>query len=705
MTRSPESAWPRGAVLALLALIAAHVALAVVAIGRLPPDSPYNAVNVTALRQLGLPALGVLAALAFAARRKPAFVLAAVLVASAGALLGPGPLLAVALVGAAATLVGDMIVAPGAPQRGVRIDLALPSGLAVLLALQAAGGTLRLHDRIAYVAVLVGIVVLRRERAAALLQQAAAALRAAAPAGPLARAWMALLGAMAFLHVVVAARPEVGFDALAMHLQFARIVAARHAWSADVGRYAWAVMPLAADWLFATGNILAGEAGARGLNLAAAALAARLLVVLIDTGTATRWPALAMATLLASAPLAFLVTGSLLSEALLCAFLLATLVAWQAWSASREPGTLVALAWCAAGAMQTKAVALLWVVPLALWLVAVHGRALLASTSVKQRAGLALAAGAAAWPYANAWIRTGNPVFPFMNGVFRSPLFPVDGSFNNPLYNAPLRPWSPYEILLDSHRYIEAAPGTGGAPGFGWLLVIPLVAVALALRRYARLQLAILALGTAFFILVYLQQSYLRYLLPALLVATIAAGWALNDLARHRVVAGVVLALGLCCIVVNLRHIDSGSWTNADICRRCAMDPDARARYVQRYAPLRLVADWLQANLHDARVGFLLLGPSPAGYVGPSRAWNWHDVDAYPALTQADNADDVQDQVRRWRLTHVVVPIRPGPLEAPMTQFGERHTRTLAEIDNYRIAEVLPASPAAPAADVPGAGR
>ena len=48
MTRPPESAWPPGAVLALLALLAAHVALAVVAIGRLPADSPYNPVDVTA---------------------------------------------------------------------------------------------------------------------------------------------------------------------------------------------------------------------------------------------------------------------------------------------------------------------------------------------------------------------------------------------------------------------------------------------------------------------------------------------------------------------------------------------------------------------------------------------------------------------------------------------------------------------------------
>ena len=78
---------------------------------------------------------------------------------------------------------------------------------------------------------------------------------------------------------------------------------------------------------------------------------------------------------------------------------------------------------------------------------------------------LAVAVTIAAWPYANAWLRTGNPVFPFMNALFRSPLFDATASFNNPLYNAPLRPWSPYELVWSSGRFIEGFDGAAGFHG------------------------------------------------------------------------------------------------------------------------------------------------------------------------------------------------------------------------------------------------
>src|SRR5262249_14185148 len=42
----------------------------------------------------------------------------------------------------------------------------------------------------------------------------------------------------------------------------------------------------------------------------------------------------------------------------------------------------------------------------------------------------------AAPPYAAAWWKTGNPVFPFYNAYFKSPLYPSDANFTDPRWGA-----------------------------------------------------------------------------------------------------------------------------------------------------------------------------------------------------------------------------------------------------------------------------
>jgi len=165
---------------------------------------------------------------------------------------------------------------------------------------------------------------------------------------------------------------------------------------------------------------------ARALNLAFGLLCGWLLYGLVRSA-APRLPALASVALFASAPLAFLVTGSLFSETLWCAFLLGTLMAALGWMRSRAPSAFAALLLCAAGALQCKAISLLWLAPLALGLALYARDGLSRIRSRRLSIVLFVAAVIGAWPYANAAWRTGNPVFPFFNAWFRSPLATLAG--------------------------------------------------------------------------------------------------------------------------------------------------------------------------------------------------------------------------------------------------------------------------------------
>ncbi len=684
--------WSRAAAYALLALLVLHAALVVYAVGRQPPASIYNPVDTTALAQVGLISLSIAAALAFGMRRQPALAVGGALFATALALLSAGAVLCALFALTGALLLGDAIlgwIAHARSDAPLDLELALLAGLSVTLAALAAVANLRLHFAPVYAIVPALMIAWRRDRVAALLQRVAVGLRPARPMKPVERGWLALLAAVIVLHLFVVARPDVGHDAQAMHLQFARLVAARHAWLPAVDRYVWALMPLGADWLFAVGYVLDGENCARTLNLAAGVMTCRLLYRLVG-GEPGRWPALASVALFASAPIAFLLTGSLFAEGLLCAFLLGALLAALEWLRTRAPATLCAAIWCAAGAMQCKATALVFVAPLAAGLLLASRARAPRFAGWPLRLALLGATAAGAWPYLNAWWRTGNPVFPFMNGVFRSPLFTATSSFNNWLYNSPLRPSTPYDLVLDSSRFVETWPGATGVPGYHWLLLLPLVVVAFAVRRHPRAQWACVALGVFYFVAIYLQQSYLRYLLPALLVIAAAAGWALHDLPSRPTVRGLALALGAASIALNVRYMDAGSWFNADLCIRCAVDPAARAAYIRRYAALRQAADWLNERAPYARVGFFLNGPSPAGFLGYSRAWSWHDPVAYAPLTNASTADAVLGLARGWQLTHIVVAVEGTPLEMGMTAFRDRYTTPLWQAGNVRIALIAP---------------
>jgi len=563
-------------------------------------------------------------------------------------------------------------------------------GLAIMIALVSVAAPWPIHRAVVYAAMLAMPLVLAPARLLALGRRLSGGDDGATWSLP-ERTWLGLLGALVVVHVFVVAKPEVGYDALAMHLQFARMLAADHAWTFDVQRFGWSLMPLGADWMFGVAYMLAGEAGARAVNLAFAGLCAALVYQLARTA-APRLPALVSVALLASAPLTFLVTGSLFAEALWCAFLLGTLVAALAWRRSHAPADLAAVALCAAGALQCKAISLLWLAPLGVVLIAWARGSSWKLPSPRLAVVASVAAIAGAWPYANAAWRTGNPVFPFFNAWFRSPLLDAQASFTNPLYHVPLLPWTPYALVVDSARFLE---GQAGAPGFHWLLALPLIALVAARGRFGRAQWMCLAVALAFFVLVFVQQAYLRYLLPALLVMAAAVAWALADLPDRRATR-IAVGIGACLLIaLNLRFMYSGSWYHATVCRRCAFDASARHAYIARYATLRVVAEWLTEHLPDAHVGFFVLNDaSPAGYTGYSRGGNWHDLAAFDALVQARTADDVAVIARRFGLTHVVVRVNAEPEEHAIAAFRDRDTQPMWQFENYRVAVVTPAEPA-----------
>ncbi|MEP6657605.1 MAG: glycosyltransferase family 39 protein [Betaproteobacteria bacterium] len=573
-------------------------------------------------------------------------------VAVAMALMSPGVVVTIALLLLNASIIGSALArAVGADEQERAITMLL--GLTVWIGVIAATAAANVHSAPVYAAALLAPIVIGHRHAANGIKNAAALLRP-----PLLRpdvfelSWTALLVTVTVIHLVIVAKPDAGYDANTMHLQVPLMMASAHHFGFDVGRYAWALMPLGADWAFTAAYFLGGESAARLANFCFGALAAAILYTLIRR-QAPRTIGLASITLLASTPLAFLETGSLFAENLWLAYLLAALLVALKAARHPSPGAICVLGLLAAGALQCKVIGVLWLAPLFAGLILLGWRRLPGGWNRRHFAVLALAVTVGAWPYANAWLRTGNPVFPYLNAWFRSPAFDTSQNFSNDTYVTPLRPWTLHETIMQSHSFIE---GFDGAAGFHWLLLIPLIIVALLRRGQWRAPAALLFLGAFFFITVYLQQSYLRYLLPAFFLLAVLGGWSLAALPARRVTSVAILAIGTVVGVLQIRLIYTGSWINSVLCSRCGFDAGARERYLATFMPDRLIGETLNRLLPpDARVGFLTPNaPNPAGYLGYSRATNWHDVAAFEPIATADSEYAVMQVVQRFRLTHVV---------------------------------------------------
>ena len=352
----------------------------------------------------------------------------------------------------------------------------------------------------------------------------------------------------------------------------------------------------------------------------------------------------------------------------------------------RSAGWGLACLWLAAGAMQAKVIGLFWIAPLTLvvaWSLRDRFRALRPRETIAIAAALAVLA----WPYANAWLRTGNPVFPFLNRVFRSSLLPDSGdsfmsTFMNPLYTAPLtwRTW--HDLIVDSGRYVE---GGGGALGIHWLILFPAIFL-LVRRSQASSVMPLLVLALAFSIAVFVGQSYLRYLYPAFALLLALAG----RIAAQVPFTGGLLALlfALPLIAVNLQLMPSGIWWNATFCLRCSFDETARSQYVARYAEERLAVAWLNANAPSAAVGWLKQSPSPAGYGGPSWRNSWHDYETWSYLRNVSSADALAEFARKRNTDYFILPLNDGAgsTDRLIAEFRDRYTTPVFVVGDTMIA-------------------
>lgn len=470
---------------------------------------------------------------------------------------------------------------------------------------------------------------------------------------PLHSDWLdAAIAAVALVHFVVALMPEVGHDALATHLFVPSQLASRHQWGFDVTTYVWAAMPMLGGWIYAIAYMLGGETSSRLINVCFIFVLGWLVRDMVRAwGNGQKSGAGLAVLLFLSTPLTFTVSSSLFIESVWSAFVVAgTVTVLRIGSLEDDQAMKLPLAGLLFGfASAAKAVTFMFLPGVFLILM------VRVKTWFKRNTALGLIIGVGfflllgAWPYAVSWKLTGNPVFPFFNKIFQSPLWPMENLIPSTFSKG--LTWDVlYRVTFHTEEYLE---GYAGAAGFQWLMLLVPVALAVSLTANRR-AMALLLVCILSVILTFQSQNYLRYVFPAsaMLCAVVGIGIS-SGLPTIRFSINMWASTAVACILLNVAFFNSGAFYG-DFPLKSIFSQSQRDQYLARRLPMRKAVQLVNALNTEKNPVAVFGHPLTAGLSSDALYANWYNHLFQKAINSIRSAQDFAELLNTKNAEYII---------------------------------------------------
>jgi hypothetical protein len=477
-----------------------------------------------------------------------------------------------------------------------------------------------------------------------------------------------------------AAMPERYYDPLAMHMMVPTQILTFGHWT-YTPRLAFAFFPIGADYLFSYAMAMGGELAAKLINLLSLLLATALLYDIVRESHDRRFAWIAAALFL-SIPVALIVSASMFVENMLC---LLTVGAFRLLLMQRRitnRGALVGLAIVlpALAAIKLQGVLVAFAgTGVALWS---QDYAVLRRRDWTAVGAVAvIAGGLGALTYIYAWAVTGNPVFPLMNNIFRSPFWPPV-AFQDASYVGLLSPWLLYRMTFDTSTYLQAWPG---GLGFVFMALLPagLVAAILSPMRAVTIALIIAAFYVA---IVLLEEQYIRYLYPVfpLLVLVCIHGMATLAVShRSRIALGTcALALGL----LSIYKFPASGWIMRDNDLQWLFDSTKWHDWLAGTVPERLANDLINAMATGHPHVLYACDAFGAFLHGTPVYTNWYNPQVQRQLSEARIPEQIRSVMDSEQIAFAVVnTASTQPVDRVVGTYAEQSGVFVAQIGRLRI--------------------
>ena len=479
------------------------------------------------------------------------------------------------------------------------------------------------------------------------------------------------------VHIVIAFVPETGHDALATHLFVSAHLSTRHKWGFDVSTYIWAVMPMLGDWIYSIGYMLAGESASRLINVGFISILALLVRKIViwcgGSKSGASWSVL----IFLSTPLTFTESSSLYIESVWASFIVAgTFVTCRicvgdnnvAKTDLTTAGIILGLA------AATKAVTFTILPVLLALLLIQYQNWLKRKNSTLIFSGLICFLAIAILPYAVSYLTTSNPLFPFYNAFFQSPLYPPE-NFSDLRWGRGLRWDSIYDITFNSPRFIESA--SVGVPGFQWLIFFAPAIVVLIITRQVR-TIMLLAVGLSMLFMTTFLISYLRYLFPTLVLLTAVIGVAVSCYDRYDgIIRNGLISIMSMVVFLNLWFINSAA-QYFDFPLQTLLSDEKRVAFLTDQLPIRVAVKLVnQLNINGTPVA-IFDQPMAAGLVADAIYPNWYNQRFRDELFRASTQTEVEAALLKRNVQFVLLN----------AEYDQPNIRKLVELATIHLVDV-----------------
>ncbi len=476
------------------------------------------------------------------------------------------------------------------------------------------------------------------------------------------RAAFALVLFLLMAHWMVALKPEVTSDGLAMHLAVPMNIAANHRMTFEPARFLWSVMPMGADWCYSIVYLLGGEGATHLLVWMLLGMLSALLYGMLARVANAAVSLLLVAGFLAT-PLVQLMTGALFVENLQASMILGLIAAiWRFRETGEAKYLYLAMALGGTG-VAIKVGTLAFVAPA---LVFAGAEAVRRFRSLGPRpwasaaAALGLLLATAAPPYAIAYAKTGNPVFPFRNETIRSPLLDPDAGIRDERFKQPLRWNTIYDLTFHTNDYYE---GQNGSLGFAYLVVVPMALLGLVVAPGAAAATGVV--GIAASILVLQSEPNARYIYAALPLFLVPFAGLLDWMrSRERRLFRAVVVFMVASTALGLWFLPSASYYNKDFSLRKPFSRAERALYLREAAPVRDVIAYYNRS-HAGSAVLLTQDSAIAGLSGDVYENHWHQFATLDRIRHTTTLPGMLELMKSWRVGWLIVNterIRPSAL-------------------------------------------